>query len=444
MIDRYTRPPLAALWSDARRYETWLRVELAACEAMEQAGRVPAGTAAVVRERASGKLDAQKIIEIETRTRHDVIAFLTHVEELAGEPARWLHLGMTSSDVLDASFAMLLREAADEILAGVDELRAACARRAQEHRSTPMIGRSHGIHAEPITAGMVFAGFFSELGRARRALVKARDEIAVGKIAGAVGTYANLDPDLERRALGALGLRPEVVPTQVVARDRHAAYFSALARLGTAVERIALTVRHWQRTEVGEAMEAFGKGQKGSSAMPHKKNPILSENLCGIARLLRSYADAALENVALWHERDISHSSVERVVGPDATGLADFMVRRATSLVDGLVVNVDRMRQNLEYTVGLFFSEAVMLSLIHKGMGRQAAYELVQRHALAASASLGQPPGPGRPGFRQLLGADPEIAARLSPEELDRAFDLQHHLRFAGVIVDRALRDDEP
>jgi adenylosuccinate lyase len=438
MIDRYTRPPLAAIWSDSRRYEVWLRVELAACEAMEVAGSVPKGTAAAVREKAAGRLNAPRILEIETRTRHDVIAFLTHVEELAGEPARWLHLGMTSSDVLDASFAILLREAADEILGGIDLLHAALARRAQEHRETLTIGRSHGIHAEPITAGLVFAGFYSELGRARRALELAREEISVGKIAGAVGTYASLDPEIEIRALASLGLHPEVVPTQIVARDRHAGYFNALARLGTAVERMALTVRHWQRTEVGEATEAFGTGQKGSSAMPHKKNPILSENLCGLARLLRSYAGAALENVALWHERDISHSSVERVIGPDATGLADFMVRRAASLIDGLVVNAERMRQNLEYTGGLFFSEGVMLALVRGGMARQSAYELVQKHALATAAALGTP---GAPAFRDRLGGDPDVAARLTTAQIDQAFDLRHHLRWSGTIIDRALKD---
>jgi adenylosuccinate lyase len=434
MIARYTRPELARLWSDEHRYDTWLRVELAACQAMEAAGTVPAGTASAVRAKAAGKLDPARIAAHEERTRHDVIAFLTHVEELAGEPARWLHLGMTSSDVLDASLALQLGEAADQILEGVDLLRAACRRRAEEHRATPLMGRSHGIHAEPITAGLVFAGFYAELGRARRALEAARREIAVGKIAGAVGTYANLDPAVEARALAALGLRPEVVPTQIVARDRHAGYFQALARLGAAVERLALTVRHWQRTEVGEATEAFGKGQKGSSAMPHKKNPILSENLCGLARLLRSYELAALEDVALWHERDISHSSVERVIGPDATGIADFMVRRAAGLVDGLVVNAARMRQNLELTGGLCFSEAVLLSLVRKGMGRQAAYELVQKSALQAGA--------GRGSFRALLAADPEIAARLDAGELARAFDLEHHLRHAATIIDRALRDD--
>ena len=440
MIDRYTRPALAKIWSDARRYETWLQVELAACEAMERAGQVPAGTAAEVRAKAAGKLDAKRILEIEERTRHDVIAFLTHVEELAGGGARWLHLGMTSSDVLDAAFAIQLREAADEILAGVDQLRAALAAKAQAHRETPMIGRSHGIHAEPIVAGLVFAGSYTEVGRARRAFAAARDEISVGKIAGAVGTYANLDPELEQQALGSLGLRPEVVPTQVVARDRHAAYFMALARLGTAVERLALTVRHWQRTEVGEAGEAFGKGQKGSSAMPHKKNPILSENLCGLARLLRAYASSSLENVALWHERDISHSSVERVIGPDATGLADFMVRRAARLVEGLAVYPERMLRNLDHTGGLYFSEGVMLALVRTGLARQTAYEMVQKHALAAAAELGTG---APPTFRARLSADPEIAGRLSAAALDQAFDLRHHLRWSGTIIDRALRDQD-
>jgi adenylosuccinate lyase len=444
MIARYTRPALATLWSDAHRYDVWLRVELAACDAMEAAGVVPAGTAAAVRAAAEGKLDPARILEHEERTKHDVIAFLTHVEELAGEPARWLHLGMTSSDVLDAALAVLLVEAAGEILDGIDLLRLACRARAIEHRATPMIGRSHGIHAEPITAGLVFAGFYAELGRARLALARARDEIAVGKIAGAVGTYANLEPAIEAQALATLGLRPETVPTQIVARDRHAGYFQALARAGTAVERIALCVRHWQRTEVGEAEEAFGRGQKGSSAMPHKKNPILSENLCGLARLLRSYQVAALEDVALWHERDISHSSVERVIGPDGTSLCDFMVRRAASLVEGLRVNVDRMRQNLELTGGLFFSEAVLLQLIRKGLSRQTAYEMVQRNALrAVDARRGAGPGLEKTqadvGFRGLLGADPEIRARLTLAEIDGAFDLSHHLRHAGGIIDRAL-----
>ena len=440
MLERYSRSTLRDIWSDLRRFNIWLQVELSACQAMEEAGLVPAGTANAVRALTEGKLSPAAILEHEARTKHDVIAFLSHVEELAGEPARWLHLGMTSSDVLDAALAVQLKEAGTEILAGIDELRTACRNKADANRKTPMIGRSHGIHAEPITAGLVFAGFYAELGRARQELVRAISEVAVGKIAGAVGTYANLTPEIEVAALARLGLVPETVPTQIVARDRHAAFFSALSRLGTAVERLAMTVRHWQRTEVGEALEAFGKGQKGSSAMPHKKNPILSENLCGLARMLRSYEGAARENVALWHERDISHSSVERMIGPDATALADFMVRRAASLVQGLVLNPERMMQNLNLTGGLYCSEAVMLQLVRKGMARQAAYELIQRQAMIVAARIGLPGAHG-PSFQELLTQDPDIARHLSPAEIAVAFDLQHHLRHADLIIDRALAD---
>jgi len=436
MIERYSRPELAALWSDAARFALWLDVELAVCEAMEARGTVPAGTAAAVRAKAAGHLDPTRILAIEATTRHDVIAFLTHVEELAGEPARWLHLGMTSSDVLDTSLALATCRALDQILAGVDRLRAALAARAREHAKTPMIGRSHGIHAEPITAGLTFARWHAEVGRARARVARAREAIAVGKIAGAVGVYGNIDPAVEAAALGALGLRAETVATQIVARDRHAEVLGALALLGTAIEQIALGVRHWQRTEVGEAEEGFGVGQKGSSAMPHKKNPILSENLTGLARLLRAYAGAGLEDVALWHERDISHSSVERVAMPDATILADFMLHRATGLVSGLVVHADRMRANLERTGGLFFSEAVLLALVAKGLPRQKAYEMVQRQALTAFG------GGGR--FRDLLGADPDVSSRLSAAELDACFDLDHHLRHAQLILDRALADQGP
>jgi adenylosuccinate lyase len=431
MIERYSRPDFAALWSDASRFAIWLRVELAVCEAMEAEGTVPAGTAAKVRAAAEGKLDAARILEIEQTTRHDVIAFLTHVEEVAGEPARWLHLGMTSSDVLDTSLALQCTEALTRILAGVDDLADALAARAHEHRATVMIGRSHGIHAEPVTAGLTFARWRAELLRARARIERARETIAVGKIAGAVGTYANISPAIERAAFDRLGLEPETVASQVVARDRHAEVLGALALLGTAIEQIAVGVRHWQRTEVGEAEEGFGKGQKGSSAMPHKKNPILSENLTGLARLLRAYAGAALENVALWHERDISHSSVERVSLPDATILADFMLARATGLVRGLVVHADRMRANLDRTGGLFFSEAVLLALVRKGLPRQRAYEMVQRCALAAHGGQGS--------FRALCGADPDVAGHLGADELDAAFSLEHHLRHIDTILRRAL-----
>ncbi|HTJ41069.1 MAG TPA: adenylosuccinate lyase [Kofleriaceae bacterium] len=433
MIDRYSRPELAALWADASRYALWLEVELAVCTAMEARGTVPAGTADAVRAKAAGRLDPARILEIEQTTRHDIIAFLTHVEELAGEPARWLHLGMTSSDVLDTSLALQTTRALDRILAGTTALREALATRAREHASTPTIGRSHGIHAEPITAGLVFARWYAEVGRARDRLVRAKETIAVGKIAGAVGVYGNLDPAIENVALTKLGLRAETVATQIVARDRHAEVLTALALLGTAIEQIALGVRHWQRTEVGEAEEGFGKGQKGSSAMPHKKNPILSENLTGLARLLRAYAGAGLEDVALWHERDISHSSVERVAMPDATILADFMLARTTGLVSALVVKPERMRENLERAGGLFFSEAVLLALVQTGLPRQKAYEMVQRCALAAHAGQGR--------FRDLLGKDPDVSSRLSAPQLDAAFDLEHHLRHARTILDRALAD---
>jgi len=441
MISRYSRPELAALWDDKYRFELWLEIELAACRAMEKAGTVPAGTADRVRTRAAGKLDPQRILAIEATTRHDVIAFLTHVEELAGEPARWLHLGMTSSDVLDTSLALQTSRALDQILARVDALRAALAKRAREHAKTPMIGRSHGIHAEPVTAGLTFARWHAEVSRAAARIERAREAIRVGKIAGAVGVYGNLDPQIESDALGALGLSPETVATQIVQRDRHAEVLCALALLGTAIEQIALGVRHWQRTEVGEAEEGFGKGQKGSSAMPHKKNPILSENLTGLARLLRSYAQAGLEDVALWHERDISHSSVERVVMPDATILADFMTVRATGLVEGLVVHASRMRANLDRTGGLYFSEAVLLALVKTGLPRQKAYEMVQRSALAAIAEAAAAGQTGaRPGrFRELLGQDPDVASRLTAAELDAAFDLDHHLRHAPYILERAL-----
>jgi adenylosuccinate lyase len=441
MIHRYSRPELSGLWDDKYRFELWLDIELAACRAMERHGTVPKGTADRVRALAGGKLDPQRILTIEATTRHDVIAFLTHVEELAGEPARWLHLGMTSSDVLDTSLALQTVRALDQILARVGELAASLAKRAREHAKTPMIGRSHGIHAEPVTAGLTFARWHAEVTRAAARIERAREAIRVGKIAGAVGVYGNLDPKIEAEALGELGLLPETVATQIVQRDRHAEVLCALALLGTAIEQIALGVRHWQRTEVGEAEEGFGKGQKGSSAMPHKKNPILSENLTGLARLLRSYAQAGFEDVALWHERDISHSSVERVAMPDATILADFMTVRATSLVDGLVVHAARMRSNLDRTGGLYFSEAVLLALVKTGLARQDAYVMVQRCALAA---INEAAAEGHTGaklgrFRELLGADPDVSARLSAADLDAAFDLDHHLRHAAHILDRAL-----
>jgi adenylosuccinate lyase len=430
VIPRYTPADLATIWSPARRYNAWLEVELAACAAMEEAGLVPRGTAATIRSKAL-VLSAERIDEIERTTKHDVIAFLTHVEELAGPEARWLHRGMTSSDVLDTSLALLLREAADKLLIRCDRLLAALAKRAREHAKTPMIGRSHGIFAEPITFGLALAGHHAEIARDRTRLEVVRRDIAVGKISGAVGTYAHLSPEIERRALASLGLEPETVATQVVARDRHAAYFACLAVVAAGIERLATSVRHWQRSEVAEAEEAFTPGQKGSSAMPHKRNPILSENLTGLARIVRATVVPALENVALWHERDISHSSVERMIAPDATATLAFMLDRAAALAEGLVVYPANMMRNLDRAAELYFSEAVLLALVEAGLPRQRAYELVQRHAMRAWS------GDGR--FRDLLTADEEVGASLDEARLKELFNLDRALAHVPAIIERAL-----
>jgi len=432
VIPRYTPADFAELWSPARRFAVWLEVELAACEAMEDAGIVPRGTAGSLRGKAIVLYPA-RIEEIERTTKHDVIAFLSHVEELAGREARWLHRGMTSSDVLDTSLAILLRDAADKLLARCDRFMASLASRARGYAMTPMIGRSHGIFAEPITFGLALAGHHAEVARARARLATARREIAVGKISGAVGTYAHLSPAIEKRALASLGLEPETVSTQVVARDRHAAYFSAMALAAAAIERLAVNVRHWQRSDVAEAEEAFTAGQKGSSAMPHKRNPILSENLCGLARVVRAAVVPALENIALWHERDISHSSVERMIAPDTTATLAFMLERAADLIDGLVVYPERMKENLERAKELYFSEAVLLALVDAGLPRQEAYVLVQRNAMLAWQGQGR--------FRDRLAADADIRAKLNLEELDELFDLEHALAHVPSILERALNE---
>ncbi|MFK7999367.1 MAG: adenylosuccinate lyase [Polyangiales bacterium] len=430
MIPRYTPEDFSALWTPRRRFELWLDVELAACRAMENAGTVPKGSADKVAP-FRDKLDPARILEIEKTTRHDVIAFLTHMEELAGEPARWLHRGMTSSDVLDTSFALLLREASDLLLARFDTLLDTFEKRIEEHKMTPAIGRSHAIHAEPVTFGVILAGHYAELVRARERLVIARAAISVGKIAGAVGTYAHLTPAIESEALGALGLAGETVATQVVARDRHAEFTSALALAAAAIERFATNVRHWQRTEVGEAEEHFKKGQKGSSAMPHKRNPVLTENLCGLARVVRAAVTPAMENISLWHERDISHSSVERMMMPDATATLGFMLDRCQKVIADLVVYPERLKQNLEQTGGLWASEGVLLALVGTGLGRQEAYVLVQRNAMKAFAGEGE--------FKDLLAADPDIAKRLDREAILTHFDLEHALASAPAIIERAF-----
>jgi adenylosuccinate lyase len=430
MIPRYSPAEFQALWSQKRKYEAWFDVEIAACRAMEGAGLVPEGTADKVSS-FRAQLDADAIDEIEKVTRHDVIAFLTHVEGIAGEPARWLHRGMTSSDVLDSSLALLLVEATDMLLVRLDAVLEALRGRIEEHRRTPAIGRSHGIHAEPVTFGLILAGHYAELARGRQRLLVAREEIAVGKIAGAVGTYAHLTPAIEAEALGSLGLRPETASTQVVARDRHAAYVATLGIIAAAIERFSTNVRHWQRTEVGEAEEHFKKGQKGSSAMPHKRNPVLTENLCGLGRVVRAAVVPGLENVALWHERDISHSSAERMMLPDATATLAFMLERVRGVIADLVVYPERLRQNLDQTGGLWASEGILLALIGQGLGRQDAYVLVQRNAMKAFEGEGE--------FRALLQEDADIRKHLSADEVDREFDLNHALSHVDTIIDRVL-----
>jgi adenylosuccinate lyase len=431
MIERYTRPEMAALWSEERLFSTWLEIELLVCEALASRGEIPAATARELRARA--RVDPARVRQIEAEVRHDVTAFVTAVAETVGDAGRYLHLGLTSSDVVDTAFAVLLRDAADLLAAGLRALRQAVRRRAEEHSRTVMIGRTHGIHAEPITLGVKIATWYTQLARAERRLAAARAEIATGKLSGAVGTFANIEPEVETAVLARLGLRAEPVATQVVARDRHAAFFLSLALLAATLERIAVEVRHLQRTEVGEVAEPFASGQKGSSAMPHKRNPILAENLCGLARLVRSYAGAALENVALWHERDISHSSVERVIAPDACILVDFMLHRTREIVDGLVVHPDAIRRNLELLGAAVFSEHLLLALVRRGVAREQAYRWIQRHGLAGAST----------DFRAAVARDPDITGVLGPGELDVVFDLRHHLRHVDGLLARALREEE-
>ncbi len=433
VIARYSRPEMTALWTDEARLVRWLQVECAHLRALEQLGLAPAGTADNVER--SAILRPERAAEIEAVVKHDVIAFLTMVEESVGEPARLLHRGLTSSDILDTSLAMLLRDAGQLLQLGLKQVIRALADQARAHRHTFTIGRSHGMHAEPTTFGLVLAGHLAEFVRCWHRLAVAQDEIAFGTLSGAVGTYAQTPPEAETLALATLGLRAETVPTQVVPRDRHAAYFAALASVGGAIERLAVNVRHLQRSEVGEVHEAFGAGQRGSSAMPHKKNPILSENLCGLARVIYGFADMARANVPLWHERDISHSSVERYIAPDATVTLDFMLHRTAGLVSGLVVHADKMAKTLDLAAGAFFSGNVLLALVDAGVLRQTAYGIVQRSALAAVTSG------GASEMKALLLEDREIRAFLDEAALDRCFDLRHHLRHADLILDRALAE---
>jgi adenylosuccinate lyase len=433
LISRYTRPAIGAVWSDERRFQRWLDVEIAAMAAWAELGVVPAEAVETVRTHA--RIDVDRIGEIERRTHHDVLAFTESVAERVGEHGRWFHYGLTSSDVVDTGLALQLRDAAELLLAGIDAVEAAAAVRAEEFRHTPIVGRTHGVHAEPTTFGLKVLGWVTELRRQRVRLQAAFDGVRVGKLSGAVGAYSNSDPRMEAAALAALGLDREDVATQVVPRDRHAALLSAIAGAGASLERFALEIRHLQRTEVREALEPFAAGQKGSSAMPHKRNPIVCERICGLARVLRANAHVGLEDIALWHERDISHSSAERVVLPDSTIGLDYMLDRARWLIEGLSVDPERMLRNLEASHGLVFSGTVLLRLVEAGLSRERAYELVQRNALAAWDR--------EVPLRGLLEADPDVAAVLDAAELDRVFDLDSLLTHVDEIFDRTLRRPE-
>ena len=429
MIPRYSRPEMARIWEPENRFRIWFEIEAHACDAMAELGLIPKEAAKAVWER--GRFDVARIDEIERETRHDVIAFLTNLAEHVGPEARFIHQGMTSSDVLDTCLAVQLKEAADLLIADVDTLLVALKRRAFEHKHTVSIGRSHGIHAEPTTFGLKLAGHYAEFARNRARLVEARQEIATCAISGAVGTFANIDPGIEQYVAKKLGLAVEPVSTQIIPRDRHATFFSALAITASGIERLAIEIRHLQRTEVREAEEYFAPGQKGSSAMPHKRNPVLSENLTGLARLVRAAVIPALENVALWHERDISHSAVERVNAPDATIALDFALARLAQVIDKLVIYPEAMQRNLDRLGGLVHSQRVLLALTQAGMSREDAYRIVQRNAMQVWERGSD--------FKSLLGMDPEVAQFLKPAELDALFDLGYHTKHVDTIFARVF-----
>ena len=429
MIPRYSREKMAAIWSQENKYAKWLDVEVAACEAMVKLGLAPA--AAVDNIKAKAVINVARIDEIEAVTRHDVIAFVSSLTEVIGEDGRFIHMGLTSSDVLDTALAVQLKEASDLLLEDLDDLLAVLKRRALEHKKTLMIGRSHGIHAEPITFGLKLALWYAEMRRNRARLERAREAVSCGKISGAVGTFSFVDPFVEEYVCEKLGLAPAPVASQIVQRDRHAEFFSTLAIVASSLDKFAQEIRLLQRTEVREAEEYFSPGQKGSSAMPHKRNPVLSENISGLSRLVRSYALAALEDVALWHERDISHSSVERVIAPDATIALDFMLGRFTGLMDRLVVYPDRMLANLNMTHGVIFSQRVLLSLIEKGTTREDAYAIVQENAMKSWQEGTE--------FRKLLGQDERVQKHLNAADLDAIFDVNHFLKHLDYIFERVF-----
>ncbi len=430
MIPRYSRPEMAAIWEPENKFRIWLEIEAHACDAQAELGVIPKEAAQEVWEK--GRFEVARIDEIERETKHDVIAFLTNVTEHVGEPARFLHQGMTSSDVLDTCLAVQLAQAGDILLGDLDALLAALKKRALEHKETVCMGRSHGIHAEPTTFGLKLAGFYAEFQRNRRRLKSARHDVASCAISGAVGTFANIDPAVEQHVAEKMGLAVEPISSQVIPRDRHAMFFAVLGVIASSLERLATEIRHLQRSEVGEAEEYFAPGQKGSSAMPHKRNPVLTENLTGLARIVRSAVVPALENVALWHERDISHSSVERMIGPDATVTLDFALARTAQVVDKLVVYPERMRTNLDSQGGLYNSQRVLLALTQKGMSREDAYACVQRNAMK-SWEKGK-------DFAALLKTDKKVAAHLDGAEIDALFDLGYHLKQIDTIFKRVFK----
>ncbi len=429
MIERYTLPEMAAIWSLENKFQKWLDVEIAVCEVHAEDGTIPAE--AVEEIKAKAAFTVERINEIEKTTDHDVIAFTTNLAENIGEAARFVHYGLTSSDVVDTANALLLRESCNILLAKIDTMLPVLKRRAYEFKDTPQMGRTHGIHAEPTSFGLVWALWYSEMQRNRERLEGAKEGISVGKISGAVGAFAHLAPDVEERVCERLGLAAAPVSTQVIQRDRYAEYLSTLAIIASTLEKIALQVRHWQRTEVREAQEAFKKGQKGSSAMPHKRNPILSERICGMARTVRANSIVGLENVALWHERDISHSSAERIVLPDSSATLDYMLAKATSLLDTLVVYPDNMLKNIELTRGLTFSGQLMLALTQKGISREDAYVYTQRNAMKVWDDGGD--------YKELVMNDADVTSKLSPEEIARVFDLKHYLRNVEKVFQRVF-----